>query len=103
VQRRSLWRFRFAPPEERITVAQCRSLSLRLTGAGLSNLHPTAAANLLDVFMSMGRGADLADFITSGALANNIVAAFHPRLGGVSNVRDGQSNTDNCCAEPSCR
>ena len=67
--------------EKSITVAQFRNLSLRLTGAGLSDLDPTTAAKLLDGFMSMGRGADLADLITSGAtsgaLANDIVAAWY--------------------------
>jgi len=53
--------------EKSITVAQFRNLSLRLTGDGLSDLDPTTAAKLLDGFMSMGRGSDLADLITSGA------------------------------------
>ena len=60
--------------EESITVEQFRNLSLRLTGAGLSDLDPTAAGKLLDGFKSIGRGADLVDLITSGALANDIVA-----------------------------
>ena len=67
--------------EKSITVAQFRNLSLRVTGAGLSDLDPTTAAKLLDGFMSMGRGAELADLITSGAtsgaLANDIVAAWY--------------------------
>lgn len=36
--------------EESITVEQFRNLSLRLTGAGLSDLDPTAAGKLLDGF-----------------------------------------------------
>jgi hypothetical protein len=63
--------------EESITVEQFRNLSLRLTGAGLSDLDPTAAGKLLDGFKSIGRGADLVDLITSGALANDIVAAWY--------------------------
>jgi hypothetical protein len=56
-------------------------LSLRLTGAGLSDLDLTAAAKLLDGFKSMGREAYLvalaASGAASGALAKDIVAAWY--------------------------
>jgi choline dehydrogenase-like flavoprotein len=63
--------------EKSITVAQFRNLSLRLTGAGLSDLDPTTAAKLLDGFMSMGRGSDLADLITSGATSGALAEIQH--------------------------
>jgi D-sorbitol dehydrogenase-like protein len=67
--------------QETVTVDQFRVLSARLTGAGLPDLDPAAAGKLLDGFSSMGRGADLAALAasgtTSGALADDIVAAWY--------------------------
>jgi hypothetical protein len=48
-----------------LTVDQFRALSARLTGVGLSYLDPAATARLVDGFMS------------SGALADDIVAAWY--------------------------
>jgi len=66
---------------ETVTVDEFRSLSARLTGAGLPDLDATATAKLLDGFMSRGRGAELAALIadgaSSGALADEIVAAWY--------------------------
>ena len=47
----------FAGANETITVDEFRALSARLTGASLTDLNATAAAKLLDGFLSMGRGA----------------------------------------------
>jgi choline dehydrogenase-like flavoprotein len=65
--------------EKSITVAQFRNLSLRLTGAGLSDLDPTTAAKLLDSFMSMGRGSDLADLSRAGRRAELSLAEIQHR------------------------
>jgi hypothetical protein len=70
-----------SPAQDSLTPEQFRNLSLRLTGAGLSDLDPTAAAKLLDGLTSMGRGADVAALAANGAtggtLANDIVAAWY--------------------------
>jgi hypothetical protein len=64
-----------------VTVDEFRSLSARLTEARVSDLNMTAAAKLLDGFLSMGRGAELAALIaggaSSGALAEEIIAAWY--------------------------
>lgn len=67
--------------QDSLTAAQFRNLSLRLTGAGLSDLDPVVADKLLDGFNSRGRGADLvalaASRASTGALADDIVAAWY--------------------------
>lgn len=64
-----------------VTVDEFRSLSARLTEARLSDLDATAAAKLLDGFLSMGRSAELAALFAGGAnnrtLADEIVAAWY--------------------------
>jgi hypothetical protein len=64
-----------------VAVDEFRSLSSRLTEARLSDLDMTAVAKLLDGFLSMGRGAELAalvpDGASSGTLADEIVAAWY--------------------------
>ena len=72
----------FAGANETITVEEFRALSARLTGASLTDLNATAAAKLLDGFLSMGRGADLARLAAdpgakAGPLADDIVAAWY--------------------------
>ena len=72
----------FAGANETITVDEFRALSARLTGASLTDLNATAAAKLLDGFLSMGRGADLARLAAdpgarAGPLADDIVAAWY--------------------------
>ena len=75
--------FQVSPPRrETITVETFRALSARLTGASLTDLNPSAAGKLLDGFLSMARGADLAslaaDFgANAGSLAADIVAAWY--------------------------
>jgi hypothetical protein len=82
--------------QESITVDQFRALSARLTGAGMTDLDPTAAGKLLDGFISMGRGPDLAVLaadpgVSAGALADDIVAA---RYSGLYNTRSGLATLD---------
>jgi hypothetical protein len=65
-----------------ITVDQFRALSARLTGAGVTHLDATIAGKLLDGFISMGRGPDLAALaadpgVSTGAVADDIVAAWY--------------------------
>ena len=72
----------FAGANETITVDEFRALSARLTGASLTDLNATAAAKLLDGFLSMERGADLARLAAdpgarAGPLADDIVAAWY--------------------------
>ena len=72
----------FAGANETITVDEFRALSARLTGASLTDLNATAAAKLLDGFLSTGRGADLARLAAdpgarAGPLADDIVAAWY--------------------------
>jgi hypothetical protein len=72
----------FAGAKETITVEAFRALSARLTGADLTDLDPGAAAKLLDGFLSMGRGTDLAHLLAdpqgqAGTLADEIVAAWY--------------------------
>ncbi len=75
----------FAPvarPRETITRQEFRALSARLTGADEASLDPTAAAKLLDGFVSLGRGPDLAALAddpvaNTEKLANEIVAAWY--------------------------
>ena len=72
----------FAGANETITVDEFRALSARLTGASLTDLNASAAAKLLDGFLSMGRGADLARLAAdsganAGSLAADIVAAWY--------------------------
>lgn len=66
---------------ESIGAEAFRALSSRLTGASLTDLDPAAAAKLLDGFLSMGRGEDLArlaaDPGAKGPLADDIVAAWY--------------------------
>jgi hypothetical protein len=71
-----------APAQDIITVDQFRALAARLTGAALADLDATAAGKLLAGFVSLGRGSDLALLaadpgMSSGALANDIVAAWY--------------------------
>jgi hypothetical protein len=70
------------PAQDIITVDQFRALSARLTGVAVANLDTIAAGKLLDGFISMGRGADLARLaadpgLTGGMLTNDIVAAWY--------------------------
>jgi hypothetical protein len=72
----------FAGANETIPVDEFRALSARLTGASLTDLNATAAAKLLDGFLSMERGADLARLAAdpgarAGPLADDIVAAWY--------------------------
>jgi hypothetical protein len=72
----------FAGAKETITVEAFRALSARLTGASLTDLDSGAAGKLLDGFLSMGRGAELARLAAdpgakTGALAADIVAAWY--------------------------
>jgi hypothetical protein len=67
---------------ETITVDQFRALSARLTGTEMTDLDATTAGKLLDGFISMGRGPDLALLaadpgISTGTLANDVVAAWY--------------------------
>lgn len=66
---------------EAVTVDEFRSLSARLTGVDASDLDVTAAAKVLGGLISTGHGAELAALIasgtSSGALANDIVAAWY--------------------------
>jgi hypothetical protein len=67
---------------ETITVEEFRALSARLTGASLSDLDAGAASKLLDGFLSLGRGPDLARLAAdpgakAGTLADEIVAAWY--------------------------
>jgi hypothetical protein len=72
----------WAGARETITVEEFRALSARLTGASPTDLSATAAAKLLDGFLSMGRGPDLARLAAdsgakAGTLADDIVAAWY--------------------------
>jgi hypothetical protein len=72
----------FADAQKTITVEEFRALSARLTGASLTDLAAGASAKLLDGFLSMGRGADLARLAAdpgarTGTLADDIVAAWY--------------------------
>jgi Membrane bound FAD containing D-sorbitol dehydrogenase len=71
-----------AGAQETITVGQFRALSARLTGAAVSALDATIAARLLDGFLAIGRGPDLAVLAADpgangGAVADDIVAAWY--------------------------
>ncbi len=71
-----------AHPAEAVTLEEFRALSARLTGADVASLDATAAAKLLDGFISLGRGPDLAALAadpaaSTGKLANDIVAAWY--------------------------
>jgi hypothetical protein len=71
-----------ARSSETITLNAFRALSARLTGTDAARLDPTAAAKLLDGFISLGRGPDLAVLATQpgadrGSLADDIVAAWY--------------------------
>jgi hypothetical protein len=81
---------------ETITVDQFRALSARSTGAGMTDLDAALAGKLLDGFISMGRGPDLAvlaaDPATSaGTLADDIVAAWYS---GLYSTRAGLATLD---------
>jgi hypothetical protein len=72
----------FAGARETITLEEFGALSARLTGASLTDLAAGASAKLLDGFLSMGRGAELARLAAdpgakTGALAADIVAAWY--------------------------
>jgi hypothetical protein len=72
----------WAGARDTISVEEFRALSARLTGASLTDLNPTVAAKLLDGFLSMGRGPDLARLAAdpqahAGKLADTIVAAWY--------------------------
>ncbi|HEV7463066.1 MAG TPA: hypothetical protein VGN85_04050 [Methyloceanibacter sp.] len=65
-----------------ITVDQFRALSAGLTGASVTELDATTAGKLLDGFISMGRGPDLAALaadpgVSTGEVADDIVAAWY--------------------------
>ncbi len=69
-----------ADARETITVDQFCALSARLTG--VTNLDATTAGKLLDGFIAMGRGPELALLaadpgISAGTLADAIVAAWY--------------------------
>jgi hypothetical protein len=73
---------RLAGAGEAITVEAFRALSARLTGASLTDLDPAAAGKLLDGFLSLGRGSDLARLVadpgaSAGTLAIDIVSAWY--------------------------
>lgn len=68
-----------------ITLDQFRALSARLTGAGVPDLDAAVAGELLEGFISMGFGPDLARLaadatISAGLLADDIVAAWYSGL-----------------------
>jgi hypothetical protein len=72
----------WASPQKTITVEEFRALSARLTGASLTDLAAGASAKLLDGFLSLGRGPDLARLAAdpgakAGPLADQIVAAWY--------------------------
>ena len=72
---------RFAPAQDTITVEEFRALSARLAGASPTDLNASAAAKLLDGFLSIGRGVELTSLAAdpgakSGPLADEIVAAL---------------------------
>jgi hypothetical protein len=65
-----------------ITLDQFRALSANLTGASVTALDATIAAKLLDGFVSLGLGPDLARLAadpggSAGALGDVIVAAWY--------------------------
>jgi hypothetical protein len=67
---------------ETITVDQFRALSATLTGASVTELDATTVGKLLDGFISMGRGPDLALLaadpgVSGGTLADDVVAAWY--------------------------
>jgi len=71
-----------AGARETITVDQFRTLSARLTGASVTDLAETTAGKLLDGFISMGRGPDLALLaadlgVSGGTLADDVAAAWY--------------------------
>lgn len=68
--------------QETITVDEFRTVSARLTGADVTDLDETAAGKLLDGFISMGRGPELALLaadagMRAGKAADDIVAAWY--------------------------
>jgi hypothetical protein len=72
----------FAGGDESIGVEAFRALSSKLTGASLTDLDSGAAAKLLEGFLSLGRGPDLARLVSDpgarvGPLADDIVAAWY--------------------------
>jgi hypothetical protein len=71
-----------AQPRETITLDEFRALSARLTGVDAARLDSTAATKMLEGFISLGRGPDLAALADEpnadkGPLANSIVAAWY--------------------------
>jgi hypothetical protein len=65
-----------------ITLEEFRALSARLIGASMNDLNQTAAAKLLDGFLSQGQEPDLARLFadpgaSAGKLASDIVAAWY--------------------------
>jgi hypothetical protein len=71
-----------AGARETITVDQFRALSARLIGASVTELDATTAGKLLDGFISMGRGPDLALLaadpgVSGGTLADDVAAAWY--------------------------
>jgi hypothetical protein len=75
----------FPPPvraRDPITLDQFRALSARLTGADLTNLDANTAGKLLEGFIGLGRGPDLALLaadpkLSAGTVADDIVAAWY--------------------------
>ena len=71
-----------AQPRETITLEEFRALSASLTGVEAGRLDPTGATKMLDGFISLGRGPDLAALADEpgadkGPLADSNVAAWY--------------------------
>lgn len=65
-----------------VNLAQFRALSARLTGFRPTDLNAAATGELLESFISLGRGPDLArlaadPLLGAGPLADDIVAAWY--------------------------
>ena len=69
--------------QETVTVDQFRALSARLTGAAASDLDASMAGELLDGFVSIGRGIAALGLLaadpglSTGPVADDIVAAWY--------------------------
>jgi len=71
-----------ARARDSITLDQFRALSARLTGAALTDLDAGTAGKLLDGFIGLGRGPDLALLaadpnLSTGTVADDIVGAWY--------------------------
>jgi hypothetical protein len=81
---------------ETITVDEFRRLSAKLTGIGLASLDARAAGKLLDGFVSLGLGSDLAVLAadpaaSTGKLANDVVAAWYSGRAGAATIELNQA------------